>query len=123
MITKKSVSLRVLLVATAISSTSLVIVGTAAAESIPAAPSNLQVSPVQDRLFFLRWASNSNNETGFEISDGISSRRTGPGQNSDYWEVEPGTYKCFKVRAFNSAGSSAWHPGSSPYYVCGTTRK
>jgi hypothetical protein len=29
---------------------------------------------------------------------------------------------CFKIRAYNSAGDSAWEPNVSPWYRCTTTR-
>lgn len=101
---------------------SVVTSGAAHAQAPPAAPSGVGVTTTAANTFLITWQDNSSDESGFEVSDGISSRMTGPNARADNWHVNPGTYKCFHVRAFNSFGQSAWIPSSSPYYVCGTTQ-
>jgi hypothetical protein len=92
--------------------------------SAPAAPSNLTATAVDQHDIRLNWQDNSTNETGFEINNGVVSRNAGPGSTTYTWGgLAPGTYMCFKIRAYNSAGDSAWDPDISPYYVCTTTPK
>jgi serine/threonine protein kinase len=88
----------------------------------PAAPSDLTVSAVDSSDIELSWQVNSSDQTGFEISNGSTSIDVGPHSDSYTWGgLSPGTYMCFKILAYNSAGDSAWDPGASPYYVCTTT--
>ena len=94
---------------------------TAAAETVPAPPSNLTVHPVGPRLIRLDWQDNSTNENGFEIHNGDVTQTAGPNTTSFLWPVNPGTYMCVRVRAVNDAGPSAWEPGVSPWYRCTTT--
>ena len=92
--------------------------------SPPAAPSNLTVAPVDQHDIRLNWQDNSNNETGFEINNGVISKHAGANSVTYTWGgLAPGTYMCFRIRAYNSAGDSAWDPNVSPYYVCTTTPK
>jgi hypothetical protein len=92
--------------------------------SAPAAPSNLTVTAVDQHDIRLNWQDNSSNETGFEINNGVVSKSAGPNSTTYTWGgLVPGTYMCFKIRAYNSAGDSAWDPNVSPYYVCTTTPK
>ena len=89
-----------------------------------AAPSNLTVTPVGPHDIRLNWHDNSGNETGFEINNGVTSKNVGPNSTAYTWGgLAPDTYMCFRIRAFNSAGDSAWDPDVSPYYVCTTTPK
>jgi hypothetical protein len=46
----------------------------AAAASAPTAPSNLTVTPADFNNIRLNWKDNSNNESGFEINNGIVSK-------------------------------------------------
>ena len=90
--------------------------------SVPAAPSNLTVTAADPHDIRLDWQDNSGNETGFEINNGVVSRNAGPDTTSYTWgALAPGTYMCFKIRAYNSAGDSAWEPNVSPWYRCTTT--
>jgi len=89
---------------------------------VPAAPSNLTVTAVDPNDIELSWQANSGDQTGFEISNGVTSTDVGAGSTSYTWGgLSPGTYMCFKILAYNSAGDSAWDPDVSPWYVCTTT--
>jgi lysophospholipase L1-like esterase len=92
--------------------------------SVPAAPSNLTATAVDQHDIKLIWHDNSSNETGFEINNGVTSRNAGANSTTYTWGgLAPGTYMCFKIRSYNSAGDSAWDPNVSPWYVCTTTPK
>jgi serine/threonine protein kinase len=89
---------------------------------VPAAPSNLTVTAVDPKDIELSWQVNSSDQTGFEISNGVTSTDVGADSTSYTWGgLSPGTYMCFKIVAYNSAGDSAWDPDVSPWYVCTTT--
>jgi hypothetical protein len=90
--------------------------------SAPVAPSNLTVTAVDPHDIRLNWQDNSSNEAGFEINNGVISMNSGAGSTSYNWGgLAPRTYMCFRIRAYNSAGDSAWDPNVSPWYVCTTT--
>ena len=90
----------------------------------PAAPSNLTVKAVDPHDIKLNWHDNSNNETGFEINNGVVSKDVAANSTTYTWGgLAPGTYMCFRIRAYNSVGDSAWDPNVSPWYVCATTPK
>jgi serine/threonine-protein kinase len=90
--------------------------------SPPAAPSNLTVTAIDPHDIRLDWQDNSGEETGFEISNGIVGRDSGPNSTSYTWGgLASGTYMCFKIRADNGVGHSAWVPDVSPWYRCTTT--
>ncbi len=92
--------------------------------SPPAAPSNLTVTAVGPHDIRLNWQDNSNNQTGFEINNGAIGRDVGANSTTYTWGgLAPGTYMCFKIRAYNSTGDSAWYPDFSPWYLCTTTPK
>ena len=92
--------------------------------SPPAAPSNLTVTAVDQHDIRLNWQDNSSNETGFEINNGVIGKDAPANSTTYTWGgLAPGTYMCFKIRSYNSAGDSAWDPNVSPYYVCTTTPK
>lgn len=100
------------------------VTGSGGGTAAPAAPSNLAVTAVDPNDIKLTWQDNSSDETGFEINNGVVSRDAGANSTSYTWGgLAPGTYMCFKIRAYNSAGSSAWDPNVSPWYVCTTTPK
>jgi hypothetical protein len=70
----------------------------------------------------LSWQVNSSDQTGFEISNGVTSTDVGADSTSYTWGgLSPGTYMCFKILAYDSAGDSASDPDVSPWYVCTTT--
>jgi hypothetical protein len=91
------------------------------AVSRPAAPSQLKVTAAGKNTLHLTWRDNSRSEQGFQITDGSSTRKVGKNTKAYDWRVNPGTHKCFKVRAYNSAGNSAWDPASGSR--CATTPK
>ena len=92
--------------------------------TVPAAPSNLTATAVDPNNIKLTWQDNSGNETGFEINNGVVSRDAGANSTTYTWDgLAPGTYMCFKIRSYNSAGDSPWDPNVSPWYVCTTTPK
>jgi hypothetical protein len=85
--------------------------------TVPAAPTGLGAVAVDGTSIRLSWNDNSNNENGFEISNGVTSVKVGANTNSYTWSgLTPGQYMCFMVRSYNAAGSSAWTP-----YACTTT--
>ena len=89
---------------------------------VPGAPSDLTVTAVDPNDIQLGWQANSSDQTGFEISNGVTSTDVGADSDSYVWGgLSPGTYMCFKILAYNSAGDSAWDPDVSPWYVCTTT--
>jgi hypothetical protein len=78
--------------------------------SLPAPPSNLQATATGPTTIQLTWNDNSNNESGFYIHNGFYLVTT-TGQNITSYTVtglEPYTWYCHRVAAFNSAGESAW---------------
>ncbi len=88
----------------------------------PAAPSGLTVKAVDPNAIRLNWHDNSGNESGFEINNGVTSKKVGANSTSYIWGgLAPSTYMCFKIRAYDSVGSSGWVPDVSPWYVCTTT--
>jgi murein DD-endopeptidase MepM/ murein hydrolase activator NlpD len=76
--------------------------------SVPVAPSNIRATATGPTNIHVTWSDNANNETGYRITDGISTVLLGANATSFDWSVNPSTYKCFATQAYNSAGSSAW---------------
>ena len=76
--------------------------------SAPAAPSNLSATATSPTNIHVAWHDNATNETGYRITDGVSTVLLGANATSFDWGVDPSTYKCFSTQAYNSAGSSAW---------------
>ncbi len=80
----------------------------------PAAPSDLQATPVSSSQIRLDWQDNSSDEDGFEIYGGVTVE---PDTTSyTVGGLSPGSYNCFLVRAFNEHGNSAWSD-----WACTTT--
>jgi hypothetical protein len=94
--------------------------------SAPAAPSNLKVTPDGPLDFYITWMSNSTNQTGFHIYNGVTTETLnapnmpakGQGIAILWTGLAPNTYMCIKVAAFNQWGSSAYVPSS---WTCATT--
>ena len=81
-----------------------------AAQPPPHAPSNLQATALNSSQIRLDWDDNSDDETGFRISDGNSIVAT-VGANTVSYTVQnlaPNTYRCYQVQAFNDYGDSDW---------------
>jgi hypothetical protein len=74
----------------------------------PAAPSNVKMVPYGPQGFYITWTSNSANQTGFQIYNGVTSETVGATQDYYVWTAQPGQYMCIAVRAYNSSGYSAW---------------
>jgi hypothetical protein len=90
---------------------------------VPAAPSNARATAPRTGGLLLEARDNANNETGFQITDGLTTRVVPTGNAafvggllSYNWNVPSHTYKCFKVRAYNQSGASSWTP-----WACGTS--
>ncbi|WP_433046840.1 protein kinase domain-containing protein [Dactylosporangium sp. CS-033363] len=88
----------------------------------PAAPSGLTATASGPTAIRLQWTDNSADETGFTVINGSASRTAAPGATSLVWDgLAPGTYMCFKVRAVNAAGVSAYSPAAQDSWACVTT--
>ncbi|WP_345005740.1 protein kinase domain-containing protein [Dactylosporangium siamense] len=88
----------------------------------PAAPSGLTATPVSATAIRLQWTDNSTDEAGFTVINGETSRSAGTNATSYTWDgLTPGTYMCFKVRAHNPAGVSAYSPPAQQDWACTTT--
>ena len=89
----------------------------ATAQSLPAAPTVLVKSDVQDRTIQLSWTDNATNETGFRIEIGIDVG-FGAGKvdrvvGADVTAflaigLDPSTQYWFRVRAYNGVGNSGY---------------
>ena len=110
----------------------LLLVFPAIAAAQPAAPSGLRIDTYGDDYgLWLSWRVNSQNESGFEIFNGVATREVGARTNVYRWGgLKPGEYMCFAVRAYQDSPTprggkirsySAWEPNVSPWYRCGTT--
>jgi len=90
--------------------------------SVPAAPSNLAAAALNSSSIRLTWTDNSDNEVGFQINNGVTTTAVKANATSYTWGgLAPNTYMCFRIRAYNSSGSSKWDPNVSPWYVCATS--
>ncbi|WP_426504942.1 protein kinase domain-containing protein [Dactylosporangium sp. McL0621] len=88
----------------------------------PAAPSGLTATPQGPAAVRLQWTDNSADETGFTVINGNTSHNTAANASSYTWDgLSPGTYMCFKVRAFNPAGVSPYSPAAQESWACTTT--
>jgi serine/threonine protein kinase len=88
----------------------------------PSAPTNLTATPVSATTIRLRWTDNSNNESGFTVIDGTTSRNTGANATTyDWYGLTPDTHTCFKVRAYNASGVSAYSPTAQQDWACATS--
>lgn len=88
----------------------------------PAAPSGLTATTPGSGTIRLQWTDNSADEDGFTVNNGDTTRKVGADTTSYDWTgLNPGTYMCFKVRAHNAAGVSAYTPSAQHDWVCVTT--
>lgn len=87
----------------------------------PSPPSNLSAAAPVATSIRLQWTDNSFDEDGFEIMNGAATRRVGGNTTAYTWDVAPGTYMCFKIRAYNAFGYSSYSPSAQTDWVCTTT--
>lgn len=81
---------------------------TPATVTVPVTPTGISAVAASSSQINVTWSENSN-QTGFQISDGVSTYALGASARSYSWTgLAGGTYKCTHVRAYNSAGYSAW---------------
>jgi hypothetical protein len=81
---------------------------TSSLPAVPAVPGNVTASAPSSSQINVTWTENSN-QTGFQVSDGVSTYNVGSGVRSYSWTgLAGGTYKCTHVRAYNAGGYSAW---------------
>jgi hypothetical protein len=83
----------------------------------PATPSNLQAAALDSTRIKLTWTDNSDNEDGFHIysEDYVAT----VGSNTTSYivtDLEPDTWYCHHIFAYNDAGTSAWTD-----WACDTT--
>lgn len=76
----------------------------------PDAPTNLVATVLDTGSIRLTWSDTANNETGFTINNETSDIANVPANTTEYTVtgLQPDRYYCFRVRSFNSSGSSAW---------------
>jgi YVTN family beta-propeller protein len=84
-------------------------------------PSALRVTAVDSTTLRLDWMDNSTNETGFRITDGAGINvSVGAGAQMHIVDgLEPGTFECFRVDAYEQDTYSTWTPSrcaSTPPY-------
>ncbi|MDI1460749.1 fibronectin type III domain-containing protein [Catellatospora sp. KI3] len=83
----------------------------------PPAPSDQQATALSTSQIRVIWQDNSSNETGFEVSDGVATWTVGANTTRFVNSLLASkAYKCYRVRAYNLVGKSAWTP-----YTCATT--
>ncbi|GAA3288755.1 protein kinase [Dactylosporangium vinaceum] len=88
----------------------------------PTPPSNLSATALSATAIRLQWTDNSPDESGFTVINGTLSRTVTAGVTSYTWDgLAPGTYMCFKVRAYNPSGVSAYTPTAQESWACATT--
>jgi hypothetical protein len=73
-------------------------------------PGNFSVRPLNSTEFYMSWIDESDNETGFVISDGVNTVANLTANSSFHIEggYDPETYSCFRIQAYNSYGTSTW---------------
>jgi hypothetical protein len=94
----------------------------------PLPPVNVSATAISSSAIRLTWLDYYSNvmttASGYQVNNGVVSRYASSGSTSFTWRsLKPGTYMCFKVRAYNSVGHSWWAPNKSPWYICATTPK
>ncbi len=88
----------------------------------PTAPTGLAATAINPSTIRLQWTDTSSDEEGFTVINGATSRNVGANMTTYDWNgLAPNTYMCFKVRAFNSSGYSAYNPTAQMDWICLTT--
>jgi hypothetical protein len=96
---------------------------------LPAAPSGLTVrpDPSNGTVLLLTWHAHKASllasilKPGFEVSNGVERRSAPAGSGAVHYTwtgLRPGSRVCFRVRATNALGDSAWDPNAAPWHVC-----
>lgn len=99
--------------------------------TIPSAPTNLRSQVSGCNAIMLYWSDNSSNETGFEISRSTTAKgtyiavATVPANIISYTNsgLVKGRRYYYKIRAVNTAGSSAWSTSTNTVASCLTAVK
>ena len=85
--------------------------------AMPDAPGNVTAVAVSQYKIKVAWTEASTDVTGFNIDNGCPVGSCSPGATlaqttgpvkSVTFSVTPGSYQCFRVQAFNNAGTSPW---------------
>jgi len=86
----------------------------------PVAPSNLTVTTSSETSMTLQWQDNADDEHGFRVERSLDSSSWSAianlGADTEIFSngaLTPGTLYYYRVRAFNSVGSSVWITGSA----------
>ncbi|MEV0460132.1 protein kinase domain-containing protein [Catellatospora methionotrophica] len=86
------------------------------------APNNLTATAVGPDTIRLRWRDRSASETGFTVINGSTSHDVPANTTSYDWTgLSPATHSCFKVRAFDASGVTAYFPAAQGNWVCATS--
>ncbi|GAA2364635.1 hypothetical protein Cme02nite_32700 [Catellatospora methionotrophica] len=86
------------------------------------APNNLTATAVGPDTIRLRWRDRSASETGFTVINGNTSHDVPANTTSYDWTgLSPATHSCFKVRAFDASGVTAYFPAAQGNWVCATS--
>jgi hypothetical protein len=99
---------------------------------LPTAPTNLKAhaDPSNGTVLRLTWNAKKASflksllKPGFEVYNGTQSRKAPAGSGTVHYTwtgLRPGSRACFKVRATNALGHSAWDPNAAPWHVCAST--
>jgi hypothetical protein len=79
-------------------------------------------TPLGQTAITVSWQDDSDDETGFTVDDGTMTHDVAADRTALVVDgLAPGTRHCFRVRAFNKAGVSAYSPAEAS--VCATTRQ
>lgn len=87
------------------------------APTAPDAPGNVTATATSQYTIQVNWTEATADVQGFNIDNGCPVGSCGPGAtlaqttgpvNSVTFNVTPGAYQCFRVQAFNKAGTSPW---------------
>jgi hypothetical protein len=85
--------------------------------TVPAAPSNVQVTALDATTLSITWTDNADNEEGFTIDEGSTAFDLGAGSVAfTHGGLAPNSYHCYSLSAFNAYGRSA-----ATDWVCATT--
>ncbi|MGO9082572.1 MAG: hypothetical protein ACLQDY_26690 [Streptosporangiaceae bacterium] len=101
----------------------------------PTTPGGVTATPNGQYTITVTWANNASNAEGFDVDNGCPAGSCAPGATlarttrlttSTSFTVTPGTYQCFRARAFDTAGASAWSGygcASTPDFTVPGTQK